>query len=78
MIEKERRLKEEVDQQINGLEQRESEFIENLKNTNNLEMEAMDDLKNVLNGEFPDHLNKELNVPRFNINKSIQEEILEK
>ncbi len=78
MIEEERRLKEEVDNQVKGLEERESEQIEYLKNTNDLELEAMEDLKNVLNGEFPDHLDRELNVPRYNINKSVQQEIIEK
>ena len=53
-------------------------MIEDLQGTNEMEMNAMEDLKKVLNGDIPEHLDKTLNVPRYNMNKSIQDEIIVK
>jgi hypothetical protein len=43
--------KDELERRIRDLEAKESELINALKNTNNLEMMAMEDLKKILNGE---------------------------
>ena len=53
-------------------------MIEDLQGTNEMEMNAMEDLKKVLNGEMTDSLDKTLNVPKYNLNKSVEKEILEK
>ena len=50
-IELELSKKEELEKRIRDLEAKESELINALKNTNNLEMLAMEDLKKILNGE---------------------------
>ncbi len=43
--------KDELERRIRDLEAKENELINALKNTNNLEMLAMEDLKKILNGE---------------------------
>ena len=50
-IESEVIKKEELEKRIRELEAKENELINALKNTNQLEMLAMEDLKKILNGE---------------------------
>ncbi len=50
-IETEISKKDELEKRIKDLESKENELINALKNTNQLEMLAMEDLKKILNGE---------------------------
>ena len=77
-LEEETNRKNEIESRIAELEGKESQLIEDLQGTNEMEVNAMEDLKKVLNGEMTDSLDKTLNVPKYNLNKSVEKEILDK
>lgn len=60
-LEEEIKKKNEYDIRIRDLETKESELIEVLQNTNQIEMQALEGLKKVLNGDAPDFLEESVN-----------------
>ena len=57
-LEEELRKKNEYEERIRELEKKESELIEVLQNTNQAEMQALEGLKQVLNGDTGDFANE--------------------
>lgn len=71
-LEEEIRKKNEYEEHIKQLEMKENELIEVLQNTNNIEMQALESLKKVLNGDTPDFLEESMNESNSRIDESVK------
>lgn len=71
-LEDELKKKNEYESRIKELEEKENELIEILQNTNNAEVQALDGLKKVLNGDSPDFFDDSINESQDYNDESIR------